>query len=206
MLYQTTLLATPARSKQMAFNHILFEHHDDEDTDIDMDNASVLTPTTTHKADDDDNTWADPTITYDAVPVPGDTFILVHQPDGRALTLLNGKLRLASLTAAARSGGSFHWACVEKKGWLGFRNAASGAYLGHDGRMGRDGRKGIRATAWRHEGWEYFCARRHAGGGGYVLLTTHWDTLLKVAVEGEGEGVRVVAREEGGSVWEFRKV
>ncbi|KAK3688133.1 hypothetical protein B0T22DRAFT_479406 [Podospora appendiculata] len=189
----------------MAFNHILFERDDDDDddddADTDVDNASVLTPPTTHKADDDNpHTWEDPTTVYDAVPVPGDTFILVHQPDGRALTLLHGRLRLESLTAAARTGGSFHWACVEKKGWLGFRNAASGAYLGHDGR------KNIRASAWRHDGWEYFCARRHVGGGGYVLLTTHWDALLKIGVEGEGEGVRLVAREDGGSVWEFRKV
>ena len=130
----------------------------------------------------------------DAVPWPGSTYIIVDRALGRAVTLVDGALGLTDVESTAGNG---RWLCVETSGWLGFRNVASGRYLGHDGQ------KRMLARATQHKGWEYFCARRHPDGG-YLLLMTFWDGLLKMGIS-EGEEA-LVRTEDGQTTWEFIKV
>ncbi|OQD80392.1 hypothetical protein PENANT_c036G03790 [Penicillium antarcticum] len=57
-----------------------------------------------------------------------------------------------------------YWLCVESENmWLGFRNAISGTYIGHDNK-----RKFIADKKW-HRGHESFCVRQHPDGG-HVML------------------------------------
>ncbi|KAH6677740.1 hypothetical protein B0J14DRAFT_475006, partial [Halenospora varia] len=133
-----------------------------------------------------------------SVPWPGSTFIIRSVSSGHVITLLDGQIVLASPGGR----GSIHWACVETKGWLGFRNATSGRFLGHDfwGSLCCSGE--------RHQGWENFCVRLRPEGG-YVLLMTHWERLWHVGIILE-QGVEKLAKVgDGGSdgiVWDFVKV
>jgi hypothetical protein len=137
--------------------------------------------------------WGDNSV-RDAVPWPGSTYIIVDRAGGRAITMIDGRL---SLETDACATGSATWVCIENKGWFGFRNTASGKYMGHDGR------KNIYAVKNHHQAWEFFIARP-CPDGGYLLLTTHYDLLLKMRIGDDGRSL--VAREDGGSVWEFIKV
>ncbi|KAK3352972.1 hypothetical protein B0T25DRAFT_197666 [Lasiosphaeria hispida] len=143
-------------------------------------------------------------LTRDAAPWPGATFLILHQPSGRALALVRGQPRLVAASEVADPSAtlpgdcSWHWGCVESSGgWLGFRNLATGVYIGHNIKME------MVATAGSHAGWEGFCARRHPDGG-YLLLHPHWWSLLQIVI-GE-DGCSIVAAERGGTLWEFVKV
>ncbi|KAK4221024.1 hypothetical protein QBC38DRAFT_492923 [Podospora fimiseda] len=147
-----------------------------------------------------------PTSTQDprfkgSVPVRDKTFILTDTDFKYALTLLNGQLQFVKYDPDDQHKpwtGCWLWKCVEKDGWLGFRNVASGTYLGHNG-------KGVfHAVQKHHKRWEWFCARHDAEERGYVLLTGLWETLAKVGIEGEGElaTVRMVTDGEP-MVWKF---
>jgi hypothetical protein len=133
-----------------------------------------------------------------SVPWPGSTFLIRDALTGHVITLLDGRLVLAPPGGK----GSIYWACVETKGWLGFRNTVSGRFLGHDD----NGR--LRCSADRHKGWENFCVRLTPEGG-YVLLMTHFERLWHVGVKVE-QGVQRLAKlgdgGNGGTVWEFVKV
>ena len=132
------------------------------------------------------------------VPWPGSTFIIRSVLFGDVLTLLDGQVMLTQSDGR----GSIYWACVETKGWLGFRNTVSGKFLGHDAK-GK-----LCCSAGRHQSWEYFCVRMRPKGG-CVLLMTHYDSLWHVGIK-EEQGVEKLAKigDEGsdGIVWEFAKV
>ncbi|EXJ56302.1 uncharacterized protein A1O5_12569 [Cladophialophora psammophila CBS 110553] len=151
-------------------------------------------------------------------PWPGSTYIIRSISSGDVLTLHDGEITLAPppSTSAAQSGGgggggSVHWACTETKGWLGFRNVASGKFLGYDGSHGRDKRHGDRdrhgrliCVVSRHQGWEHFTVRPRPQGG-FLLLTTHFERLWRVGIRrgveqqaGRGGGKREGA-ESGGN-------
>ncbi|KAH8802619.1 hypothetical protein F5884DRAFT_802450 [Xylogone sp. PMI_703] len=74
-----------------------------------------------------DSVVGGPPATIDVSPWPGKTYIIVDDQN-RAITLLNGNLR-AEKTHYEGHNGSSRWYCVEKNGWLGFRNTVSGTYL-----------------------------------------------------------------------------
>lgn len=169
----------------------------------DFDDSTVYTantPSETDAADllDDQDPLDNPKLSSCSVPWPGSTFIIRCAASGDILTLLDGQVVLAPPGGR----GSIHWACVETKGWLGFRNTVSGRFLGHD----TGGR--LRCSAERHQGWENFCARMRPEGG-YVLLMTHFERLWHVGARIE-RGVEKLAKiGDGGSdgtVWEFVKV
>jgi hypothetical protein len=95
-----------------------------------------------------------------------------------------------------------HWRCHENSGmWLGFQNAVSGRFVGHNGREWH----------WRfhcrgewHDQWEYFVTRQHPDGG-HLLLVKHWNSFLPMRAADNGE--LVVERDtDAGTVWEFIKV
>ncbi|MCJ1343867.1 hypothetical protein MMC31_002065 [Peltigera leucophlebia] len=132
------------------------------------------------------------------VPWPSSTFIIRSVSSGYVITLLNGRIVLTQPGGP----GSIHWACVETKGWLGFRNVVSGNFLGHD-EKGR-----LCCSAERHHMWERFCVRMRPEGG-CVLLMTHYENLWHVGIKVE-QGVKKLAKiGDGGSfgiVWEFAQV
>jgi hypothetical protein len=144
--------------------------------------------------------WDRATATRNAVPCAGETYIIVEKASGSAITQTNGELQLEPDTSRR---GCFYWVCVEADGWLGFYNTASGNFMGHNAK-GK-----VLATAKHHKAWEYFCARRHPGGGYLLLTTTHgkgWK-LEKVAIDQDGKGlVLKEAQEHESVVWEFVKV
>lgn len=136
-----------------------------------------------------------------SVPWPGSTYIVYSATTGEAIALRNGKVVLT----APSSLDSFHWECVERGGWLGFRNPVSGKYLGFD----EQGRLCCRAD--KHNLWEKFCVRARPDGG-FILLMT-WgcgaEKLLPIGNR-KGDTKEMVARVEGeasdGMVWRFGKV
>ena len=169
---------------------------------LDHDDASTVftantPPETVYAAVDDLDPLADHKVTS-SVPWPSQTFLIRSPSTGHLLTLRNGQVILAS------PGGHdpIRWACVETKGWLGFRNTGSGKYLGHD----KHGK--LCCVADRQQGWENFCARITPEGG-YVLLMTHFERLWHVGIKMERGGERLAKLGDGvenGMVWEFVKV
>ncbi|KAM7198393.1 hypothetical protein V8F20_006154 [Naviculisporaceae sp. PSN 640] len=167
---------------------------------------------------------------HNAVPYPGETFIIIHKASGRPITLLeDGSLQLdkhrvyfaccspaLGRASAASSRSSIHWLCVERNGWLGFRSVRNGKYIGQSIRP--NSRMDIEVTSPHHKAWEYFCARRHPQGG-YLLQSPIEDssgkiepwlcTLWKMEVCWSGSdraGGKLVLREDGGALWEFVRV
>ncbi|KXX74691.1 hypothetical protein MMYC01_207944 [Madurella mycetomatis] len=221
----------PDRAPSIASNnetfHIVKPDQDDNATCSIASSPTPLSTTHTSPADRPQPhpcalTTLHPTAIRDATPWPSPhrTFLIVpHTPSSpsppRALALTNGVLRLVPLAASTAHQGSWYWRCVENgSGWLGFRNTASGTYLGHDCF------RRVRATAPHHMGWEYVCLRRCPGGGyvmGLVALTGEdkerdgFGRLLRVAereVKSEEDGGLVLVGDGEGEavVWEFVEV
>ncbi|KAI2614911.1 hypothetical protein GGR54DRAFT_323899 [Hypoxylon sp. NC1633] len=130
----------------------------------------------------------------ETAPCPGQTYMIRDPTSRRLVTLKGGELRLEP---HAGYHGGFYWECVETKGWLGFRNPAYNVYIGHNGR------DGLVAEKKHHQGWEWFCVRRHQDGG-YILLSRWWDDLWKVDIAEDGQ--KLIRRADGGVAWEFEKV
>ncbi|ESA41912.1 hypothetical protein NCU06081 [Neurospora crassa OR74A] len=163
--------------------------------------------------------------TRHADPQPNQSFILLEASTGRALTLIDGNLTLVhvpdpdliSLTdqkgsdpylfpnsgaeqpCIVKGQCNWHWHCVENAGWLGFRNAASGTFLGHD--MWQN----IIARVYRHQGWEFMTVRPALERKGWYLMVTHWEKLHKINFLEERRAF-VATNPEEGTVWEFVRV
>ncbi|KAH8803556.1 hypothetical protein F5884DRAFT_509390 [Xylogone sp. PMI_703] len=132
-----------------------------------------------------------------AVPWPGRTFKIVDEDKHRAISLVMGNLQLEKDFSQH---GSWHWLCVGKKGWLGFRNKASGMFMGHTIDMS------ITANQPHDLSWDHFCAVRHPDGG-YVLRVKHGkkdQNLWNVCID-ETENCLVArgAEESEGARWRF---
>ncbi|KAM0207089.1 hypothetical protein ACHAPA_004968 [Fusarium lateritium] len=134
-----------------------------------------------------------PTDCTESVPYPGAVFIIRHRDSGKVITIINGELRLYK---GFNPRGGFHWECIERDKWLGFRNCISGKYIGHDGRQ-----KFI-AKVDRHQTHEYF-ALRPSPKGGYELLMRHGNELWGMAI-GE-DGSELVETKGDGALWDFLK-
>lgn len=131
-----------------------------------------------------------------ASPWSGGLYIIRDPKSGLAIALKEGTLGLFPDVYHRGSGG--RWRCVENdRLWLGFKNAVSGAYIGHNNR-GR-----FVAEEKSHDGWEWFCARQHPLGG-HVLLVKHWSGFLPMKIGGEDNKELVVDTErKGGTAWDF---
>ena len=121
----------------------------------------------------------------------------------RIVQIMN-RLILEAMLTVYRPGGreSIHWKCVQTKGWLGFRNTASGRLLGHDSK-GK-----LRCSAERHQSWENFCVRMTPAGG-YILLMTHFERLWHVGTivdKGQEKLAKIGENMEDAIIWEFVKV
>ena len=133
-----------------------------------------------------------------SVPWPGSTFVIRSISSGQVITLNKGEVELGPESERAL-GSSIHWACEEKRNWLGFMNVASGCFLGHQGNR-------MFCNVKIHNEWENFCVR-HTPEGGYILLVTRDKKLWKVGTE-VVDGVEKLVRIEGedeGTIWEFLK-
>ncbi|KAH7141356.1 hypothetical protein B0J13DRAFT_57589 [Dactylonectria estremocensis] len=134
------------------------------------------------------------TLVTEAVPGPDEIFIIRHRQSGMAITLADGQLQLCE---GLNPPGGFHWRCVEKEGWLGFRNCVSGTYIGHDER------KRFVARVSHHKPHEYFCVRPHPKKGGYELLMRHGNELWRMDVSKDGKAL--VESKQEGATWDFFK-
>ncbi|EAA31049.1 hypothetical protein NCU04752 [Neurospora crassa OR74A] len=74
-------------------------------------------------------------------PTPGFTYIILHHPTNRGLSIIKGEPTLhrvpepkpgISHPLLLEGKTNWHWECVEADNWLSFRNAATGRFLGHD--------------------------------------------------------------------------
>ncbi|KAJ9606817.1 hypothetical protein H2200_008827 [Cladophialophora chaetospira] len=140
--------------------------------------CTALTPPSTICPDPDDRSPACTTnaTLSSSVPWPNSTYIIRCATTGDVLTFYNGQLSLSPLGGR----GAIHWACIDTKGWLGFRNLVTGRYLGYDGH--KHGK--LRCSTEKHPLWERFCVRLRPNGG-YVLLVTHYEKLWPVGTKVE---------------------
>ncbi|KAI2616949.1 hypothetical protein GGS26DRAFT_577733 [Hypomontagnella submonticulosa] len=166
--------------------------------------AGDLTPTHTTTTDDllNDIRPQSPTSPIDAVPWPGHTFIIRDPVSGRQITIVGGELRLEH---HAGDRGGYHWICVEKDGWLGFRDPVHNMYMGYNTKGNRDTRGDYVAEVKHHKSCEYFCARKHPDGGCH-LLSYHQgqEKLWKVTIGKDGH--KLVRTMDEGTLWEFIRV
>ena len=136
-----------------------------------------------------------------SAPWPGRTFIIRSHENGQVITFLDGKIVLDKPGGL----GTFRWRCVEKKGWLGFRDPASARFLGYD----QHGY--LRCLVDHHKDWEYICPRKRPEGG-YVLLVLVKEELLPLGVQtqetenGAEQKVKIVKWDSEGIVWDFIEV
>jgi hypothetical protein len=134
-----------------------------------------------------------PTDFTESVAYPGAVFIIRHRDSGKVITVVNGELRLCE---GFNPRGGFHWECIEKDKWLGFRNCVSGTLIGHNNR------KKFIAKVHLHQSYEYF-ALGPSPKGGYELLMRHGDELWSMAV-GE-DGSELIETKGDGALWDFLK-
>ncbi|KAL0469592.1 hypothetical protein QR685DRAFT_294154 [Neurospora intermedia] len=134
-----------------------------------------------------------PYITRNSTPGPGSTYIIAPKfgDEDRALTVIEGRLCLATppellpdppvldaVQAKTLAGVcNWHWHCEESDGWLGFRNAATGLWLGSSCICFNEDKTPdavlLEATSSRLGGLgvnEQFCVRKAVDDKGYVLL------------------------------------
>lgn len=109
------------------------------------------------------------------------------------LTLCDGEVRL--LPKPSPAGGSF-WYCVRNGGWCGFRNTASGTYLGITNSIS------ICARQRQQSSREYLTAERDVNGG-YILnvFIPSENHLLPLSASKENKFLS--AQNEGGIVWDL---
>ncbi|KAF5251345.1 hypothetical protein FANTH_3537 [Fusarium anthophilum] len=129
----------------------------------------------------------------ESVPYPGAIFIIRHRDSGKVITIVNGDLRLCE---GFNPRGGFHWECIERDRWLGFRNYVSGTIIGHNER------KKFIARVDKHQAHEYFTLRPSPQGG-YELLMRHGQELWSMAVGDDGSELVEVRGE--GALWDFLK-
>lgn len=126
--------------------------------------------------------------------------IRTKQKTHRYLILEDGKLRLVESDEIR---GGWLWHCLKNRGWYGFRNTASGTYLGHNG--GNDWcstKTKLLANASHHKTDEHFMPDRQIDGG-YTLLARKDDQLLPVIISESDKLLLGSAEETNGTAWEF---
>ncbi|KAI0886781.1 uncharacterized protein GGS22DRAFT_158657 [Annulohypoxylon maeteangense] len=130
------------------------------------------------------------------VPWPGGTYIIRDPKSNRQITLVDGHI---SMEPHLGDQGGYHWHCISKDGWLGFRNPSDGLHLGHDNKGN------IVANQRHHLGWESFVTRGYPDGG-QMIYTRHDNIKLRVISNLEGYKLGYHSDEKNGIVWEFIKV
>lgn len=136
----------------------------DEMSDTTRDWSTIYTPSTTTETIDDDLTIAaetEPQATG-SVPWPGSKYIIRSKETGDIIKIEGGQVVV----------GEFRWdhafECVERNGWLGFRETKYLKFLGYN-------EHGALICSTTKQGWwEDFCVRQTPEGG-YLLLMAWYD-------------------------------
>lgn len=103
-----------------------------------------------------------------SIPEPNHVYMMREVRLDKVLTVSEGEL---ALKEHADTRGGWQWHCEElPNGWMGFRDAVSGRYLGHDNRGG------YIVQAKKLLDWESFVIR-HRKGGGYNLFVKYGHKL-----------------------------
>ncbi|KAI0867645.1 hypothetical protein GGS24DRAFT_267648 [Hypoxylon argillaceum] len=111
-----------------------------------------------------------------SVPEAGGTYMIRELGSDRVLTILNGNL---TVQLNDGTGGGWHWHCEENEiGFIGFRNAVSGRYLGHNNKGGYIARSKKMRTK------ELFLLRPR-NQGGYNLCIAPWVRLKPMGIADE---------------------
>ena len=106
-------------------------------------------------------------------PEPGTTYIIRSVSCGRVITLLEGNIELTE----PNDYGCSHWACVDKDGWIEFRNRVSGGFLTYD-YFGK-----LCCASQVVEKTERFCTRMTPNEG-CVLIMLYQDGLHHLGIQG----------------------
>lgn len=157
-------------------------------------------------------------------PSPGRTYIIREVDNNRVLSLYGGNICLVSSDTL---GASIHWECKESRGWLGFKNLASGQlylrlrsvwgrvfsanrFLGKF--LGFNTDRSLRVAS-HHQGWESFCVRTVPQGFVLLMLGDHekvepalWPVVRKEFDNGVQLLEKVKAPAGDGIAWEFEEV
>jgi hypothetical protein len=122
--------------------------------------------------------------------------IRTRQKPHRYLILEDGVLELSE---NLQVGGGWLWHCCKDRGWYGFRNTASGTYLGHEWCSGI---RKLLAEVSHHLTDEHFMVDRQIDGG-YTLLAREGDNLLPVMNSELEKLLLGQVEEENVMAWEF---
>lgn len=137
----------------------------------DLENSTVYTPSSTSSSAaaslDKQIGIRSPLIS--SIPRPGSSFLIQSAMTGKVITFQQGRVVLGQLGGHNMT----RWQCVENQGWLGFRDPASGMFLGYDEN------EELCCTVKKQSLWENFCVRQRPEGG-YLLLMTHYPNWLMV--------------------------
>ncbi|KAI0600116.1 hypothetical protein F4775DRAFT_548087 [Biscogniauxia sp. FL1348] len=176
--------------RRMSFDHDFDETRSSTATEMD---TGLATPTHSSTASfDDKESLHVVELSPGSVPSQGNVYAIRHRDSGKAITMGIEGLQLKKIGPM----GGWHWMCVEKDGWLGFRNVVSGRYLG------RNDKGGFHALQPHHQGWEYFVAKASPRGG-YEMLTLHGWKFMKMSVAEDGSNL--TQTDGDGARWDFVK-
>jgi hypothetical protein len=164
---------------------------------------SMTSPSLTGRLDKQDESQPLPS---SSVPKSGSSFLIQSVATGKVITFQQGRIVLSPLGGHNMT----RWQCVENKGWLGFRDPASGMFLGYDNN------EELCCMVRRQDLWENFCVRQRSEGG-YLLLMTHyenwimffWNELRPVGMKVENGSEKLAVVKDWKSdliVWQFIKV
>ncbi|KAI0899118.1 hypothetical protein F4806DRAFT_486373 [Annulohypoxylon nitens] len=168
----------------------------DPDPSISSSPGGLNTPTSSNTATDvpeKDHRVTVP-IYRETVPWPGGTYIIRDPKSGRNITMVDGSIRLEPHLGDQ---GGYHWRCIVKNNWFGFRSPIDGFHLGHDDKGN------VVANQRHHQPWEFFIIRGHPDGG-QQILTRHGEELWVVCVG--KDGYKLTDTKESEFTWEFVKV
>jgi len=139
-----------------------------------------------------------PGTTAFTIPQAGRTYKIHHPSTGTVIALVNGNVQLQKNLDTP--GGGWFWTCVERNGWLGFKNHVSGTFLG----LASDPKDTLHAKVTHHKAYEWFCVR-HRPDGGYTLLVRYYgkDELWKVAWK---DAKTLGVTKACGAIWKFEEI
>lgn len=108
-----------------------WDHEDDNSTTTTTN--PILTPRTTAMDFLEEKDHAEhSTLPTHSMPLPGKIYIISSIESDRVLSLHSGKICLLPPDIL---GSSVHWICEESRGWLGFKNMATGECHVHPSRL-----------------------------------------------------------------------
>lgn len=132
------------------------------------------------------------------VPQAGKTYRIHHHRTHQVISLVDGKVQLQR--DLDTPGGGWFWTCVERNGWLGFKNHVSGTFLG----LAPDPKYGLHSKVTHHKAHEWFCIRLSPYGG-YKLLVHYYskEKLWKLDCK---DGKTLSVTNGPGITWQFEEI